>query len=554
VTEYAAAAQGSVRVVVTDLGSATPISGATVVAEDGSSLVTGGDGSATFSNLTAAMHDISVFATGHSYVSVLQTSATDLLIPLKPVPNPGVFNGVLTGADFNNVSDPTGTLHLFIAGPSIGGNLIDLSLATLLGPGRMLPITLGTGTTYNIPDLPGGIDLGLSATMFGPGSGGQYVIEAAPGHRVLWSLGGNLVIGTVLQILGPLLSGGTGNLQMEIPQILTGLLPLVGKLESGVTSGVPVMPGEMQSLAYGTSPQPALELNTLMRLKLNVKTPVLPSYQDDTGATVPFDGVVILGGALAPTQGLVPLGLTAGVDKESATGAMTPDGLTDPATMGAQEQQLPLSLAARHGGLETAPWAYVTLGASLESLFGSFGSSGSSGSTGTILAGTIVYAPNKLTYNNAGKPDYTNPVDLSHPFIGTTVSGTSLTGSPIPVGAAFNPTTRAFTPPAAVSGATFHRLDIGKDGTGWSIYFPASMDGSGATPVSIPTPPGTYADPVTATGQSATLMSVSLGYPAPGAEGPETYDGVVQFDGIDLDDMTLETDSFSVRALPVTAN
>jgi hypothetical protein len=468
----------------------------------------------------------------------MQTGATDMLIPVRPAANPGSFAGTLAASDFNNVSNPLGTLHLDISGSSIGGNLIDLSLSTLLGPSQSMSLVLGPGASYGPFNIPEGIALGLNSNMFGPGAnGGQYGIEATPGYRALWSLGGNAVIGQVLSQLGAVLQNGTSGLSSEIPQILTAVLPLVGTLESGVTSGVPVSGAKTATLSYGTTPQPALQLDTLMRLHLSAKTPVLESYTDDSGNTVPFDGAVVLGGVLASPQGFVPLGLTAGVDDVNASGAMMPDGLTDPATPNGPEQELPLRISPRHGGVETAPWAYITLGASLSNLVGGLGGSTST-TTGTVLAGTVVFNPEVLKYNNGA----TTSVDLSHPFL------------PVPSGAAFNPAatsgTATFTPPSPVAGATFHRLDIGSDPNQWSIYFPASMDTASASPVSIPTPPAGLTSRATASGVTAVLQTVSLGYPPPGSDSPETYDGAIQFDGIDLDDLTLETDSFAVRALP----
>jgi hypothetical protein len=530
VTQYAAASSG-VRVVVVSLGYDTPVVGATVMAEDGTTQTTGTDGSVVFTSLTGSTHTISVFDTNYAYVTVMNTTATDMLIPMKPVMTPGSFSGTLAASDFNNVSNELGTLHLDISGASIGGNLIDLSLSTLLGPSQSVTISLGTATSYGPFNLPEGIALGLGPTMFGPGpNGGQYGIDAVPGYRALWSLGGNAVIGDVLQIIGPFLSGGTSGLSSDIPQILTAVLPLIGTLESGVTSGVAVTSNSSETLTYGTTPQPALELDTLMRLHLNANPPALESYTDDSGNTVPFDGAVVLSGVLDSPQGFVPLGVTAGVATASTS---TP---TTPGTLSA----MPLRMAPRHGGVETAPWAYITLGASLSSLVSGLGSS-SSGSTGTVLSGTVVFSPTVLKYNGGATTD----VDLSHPFL------------PIPTGAAFNPaatsSTATFTPPSPVTGATFHRLDIGSAPNQWSIYFPASLDSATATPVTIPTPPSGITNRATASGATAVLQSVSLGYPPPGNDAPETYDGAVQFDGVDLDDLTRETDSFAVRALPAPA-
>ncbi len=528
VVQYPAVANG-VRVVVIDQNTGSPVSGAVVEAENGTTATTGASGYVTFTSLTSAQHTLSVFDASYAYVTVMATTATDILIPLRPNPNPASFTGTLTSADFAMLSNELGTLHVDVSGASLPPNLIDTSVPALLGPSQSMTISLGTSTSYGPYNIPEGIALGLGPTMFGPGAaGGQYGITPTPGYRALWSLGGNAVIGDVLQVIGPFLSGGMGSASQELPTILTASLPIVGTLESGVTSGVPVTPGEVAMLTYGTSPQPALENDTLLRLHTSVKTAVLESYTDDTGASTALDCELVLGGVLAPTQGFVPLGLTSGVDEVNASGAMMPDGLTDPATTGAPEQELPLRLAPRHGGLETAPWAYVTLAATMANLSGET-------STGTIVAGTVVFQPTTLEYNEGA----TTPVDLSHPFL------------PIPSGASFG--VGLFTPPAPVAGATFHRLDIGSGTSQWLVYFPASLDSAAATAIPLPTPPVGFANRATMAGATATLNTVSLGYPPPGTTTLETYDGAVRFDGVDLDDLSLETDSFTVRVLPAAS-
>ena len=45
-------------------------------------------------------------------------------------------------------------------------------------------------------------------------------------------------------------------------------------------------------------------------------------------------------------------------------------------------------------------------------------------------------------------------------------------------------------------------------------------------------------------------LTTRLGYDLPDESGLETYYGAVRFDGVDLDDLTLETDAFVVRQLP----
>jgi hypothetical protein len=546
VIEYMAAPASSVRVVVVSRATDTPVSNAVVVAEDGTSLTTGADGSATFTGLQGAVHDVSVFATGYAYVTILHTAATDILVPLPPAPNPGVFSGTLTPADFDNLSIPTGTLHVFMSAASFGGNLFDLaSSGSLQGPGQPVNITIG-GMQGEAP-LPEGMALGLADTMFGPDGGGQFSIQAVPGGRALWSLGGNLRIQDVLMDYDP-------NSGSSLTPLLA-MAPLIGELESGVTAGVRVTPGEMASLSLESGARPALALDTLLRLHVDAKTAVLPNYVDDAGDTVPLDGALVIGGALDPVEGFTPLGLTWGENKAASMGTTSPNAVTDPFTPGALPQHVLLRLAPRHGGLETAPWAFLTVVASLEGLLEAITPAQPvcvtcSGTTQPqmVLAASVSFSPSSLAYTVGGTPGGETPVDLSRPMLGTTWNGTALSGSPIPVGAAFDAAARNFTPPAPLPGAAFHRLDLGDGAARWFIYFPASLDAPMAAPIALPTPRTGFDDRATG---PARIISVSLGYPPPGRQTPITYDEVVKFGDYALDDLTLETDSFSVRELPV---
>jgi hypothetical protein len=539
VYQYAAPTTGVRVTVVAEGPSLTPavadegpVAGATVALDDATPQTTDAQGSTTFDVATGA-HTISVFAHGFSYVTVVNTTATDLLIPVKAAPHPGEFKGQLKDTDFNNVSNPNGTLHLDITGSSIGGNLIDLSLASLLGPSQPITVSLGTGTPYGPFNLPEGIALGLGAQMFGESGGGHYGAVAAPGYRALWSLGGNAVIGDVLKAIGPVLNGGGGSIGDQIPTILTALLPIIGSLESAVTTGIKVAPDDMKTLSAGGA-QPSLKLDTLQRIHLLAKTPHLPSYQKDDGATMAtYDGAIVIGGTLASPQGLVPLGLTAGVDQ-------TPlDQQTDAVGTGGAAGKLPLRVAPRHGGLENAPWAFITLGASLKDLVGGFG--GAAGDQGIVLSGNVsIYqkgttTPYTLKYNGGANTE----IDLSDDFLGVPNKPTIAD--------------RTVTFASDVSGAAFSRLDVGSDADQWAIYYP-----TGTNSVTIPTPPTGFDDRWTGTPAGGTapaslpgmnLQTVSLGNAIPGGTAKADYNSMWQFDGVDAADMTLEIDKFSLRAV-----
>jgi hypothetical protein len=515
------------RVVVVSDGATTttqdetPLAEATVVIDDQSPPAkTGADGTVTFAN-TPGKHTISVFLAGYSYVTVVNTAATDVLIPLKPTPRPGEFRGQLKETDFNNVSNPNGTLHLDVTGASIGGNLIDTSLSQLFGPTQPVTILLGTQMPYGPYNLPEGFAIGLGAQMFGEDGGGHYGAVAAPGLRALWSFGGNAVIGDVLKVIGPSLNDPNAGVD-QLPTLVTALLPIVGSLESAVTAGVVVQPGDQKALSSGGA-QPSLKLDSLQRIHLQVSTPRLPSYVNDTGGTTFYDAEAIVGGVFAGSQGFVPLGVTAGVDRGGPVATNLPDHITDALGTNGQAGKLPLRVAPRHGGVEDAPWAFVTLGASLADFAHAIGSDAREG---LVLSGNVsrfqkgTNTPYTLTYNGGANTS----VDLSDAFLP-------------PPGVA-HITDRTLTS-TDVPGASLLRIDVGSDSDRWLIYFPP-----GTTRVEVPAVPESFDDRWVGTTSppGVTLEAVSLGY-QPGL----TYDGVWKFDGTAAADLSMETDRFSVR-------
>jgi hypothetical protein len=511
VTEYAPASD--LRVVVASDGAA--IADATVVV-DGALQTTNADGIAAFPAASGA-HTVSVFKSGYAYVTVVGTTATDLLIPLTSAPHPGTFKGQFKFTDFNNLAYPTGTLHLDVTGASLGGNLIDASLSSLLGPPQAMTISLGTGTPYGPFQVPEGIALGLGIQMFGDaGGGGRYGAVASPGYRALWSIGGNAVIGDVLKAIGPLLDNNGGPLSLRLPTVLIALTPIISTLESAVTTGLNVKPDEPRALSFGGA-QPSLKLDTLPRLHLHVKTAHLPSFVRDDGTTGAYDAVVVLGGALKSPEGFVPLGVSAGIDSYPL------DQITDGIPSVVMAGEVWLRLAPRHGGLEHSPWAFLTLGSSLKDLLGE------SPGQGLVLSGNIRLAPkgSATPYELKYDSGQATIVDATDDFLGVPDRPTLVD--------------RTVSFAAAVPGATFHRLDVGGADARWSLYFPA-----GTLSVSVPTVPAGFDDRWVGT-PSLSVKSVSLGSPLPGETAPITYDRVWQFDGTEADDLSLVMDRFSVR-------
>jgi hypothetical protein len=521
-----AASVADLRVVVIDQDSSAPLAGVTVVVQGGESKATTSDGSVTF-NTAASLHTVSVFDANHRYVTVVGTSASDLLIALPSKPHRAKYSDKSLATDFKNLSNLNGTSHVLCAGASLHGNLIDADLLTMLGWNSVpMTIALGTGTPYGPYDVPEGVVDGLGATIFNTDS--RYSIEVPPSPHDLWSIGGNAVIGDVLRIIGPILNGNGTSTDEMLDMILPALLPLIGVLESGVYPAVVPSANQMVSLSAGNGGGPLVP-DTLPRLRVNLHLPTMGTFVDTQGTTQHLDAVLVEGGPWSPITGFVPQGMTFGIDQISTAGGLTPDGLVDPVGSGA-EGQLPLRLAPRHGGLEHSPWGLLamasnsagvlandlcmptffplTQGASIPSDFG--------------LTARVVH-PAAIPYNEGAVNDLTIPPFLDVP------------GLPERSG-------RTVTLPAAVTsttGAVVNRLDVGTPESGWILYFP-----SGTTTLSVPSVPSGFTDPYDPMG-AVVLTATSLGVaPAP------TYDALVQFDGVDLDDFSSVTDGFSLREVP----
>lgn len=517
VVTFAAAPENTLRVTVADRFAGTPITDATVVDGQGNTLTAAGDGTYTETVSTASLHTFTAYREGYSYVTVVDTSATDVFLPLKPEAAPGTFTGTLADTDFNNLSTPTGTVHIAFGGASIPGNAIDLPLAALLGGPASTNINLG-GTSATTAALPQGLVLGLGPTMFK----GSSSVEAAPGVRALWTLGGNLLVQTMLDVLATQ-KGQTP----DLAQMLIGLAPSLGQLESGVTGGLSVTSGKADVLSTGGGGQgsTSLTLETLLRLHLSAALPELPSwYQSNDLPGAPsgqLDGAVVLGGVLAEPQGFVPLGI-AGAPNDTLNNM--PNMVAG--FMGGPDGSIPLRMAPRSGGLEGFPYMAVALAVDMAGLNEALNGAASS----VTLSGTVLL-PGELAYAHEAVTTLTSP-----PFLG------------LPAQPTFSVATRQLSLPVTdVPGVAFHRLEIGTAPNEWEVYFPP-----GETVVQIPSPP--LADPLQSGAGAPVLQlaSVTLGLNGDGSGATYTYDDVVGFQtpGPTLDDLTLQIDSFSIEGVP----
>ena len=395
VTTYAAATD-PLRVVVVDAHTKKPVAGAFVVIGSGpwttdTKKTTDASGVAIFANAGASPRDVHAFAADHNYASYIGVGGADLLITLQPyvaLSNRSGFKGTITSADFATLNQKDQIVHLAFFGSGVANSILDFSLDTLVGPLRHVVIKLAGDHPV---DLPSGLVIGVGDDLFNTG---DYTMYAEPGKRILWGLGGNVEFAAVLKAAGPLLSGGTANI--DVGALLPQLLPLLGKLQAGSVVGVEAGPNAATP-TFETKP---VALNTPLRLRATVKSPDLPTVD---GKYV--DGVIALAGAAAYPMGFVPLGLTAGLShKDTTTGpntAKVDDPSCDPkGTVACNTSNLPFQLAATNNGMEGNPYGVVLLALN-------FGGLTPGATTGIAVSG-IVKLQSEIKYT---------PTDATPPII-----------------------------------------------------------------------------------------------------------------------------------------
>jgi hypothetical protein len=390
------------------------------------------------------------------------------------------LSGKMTARHFDNLQDVKGTVHVAVAGPAIHGSLDELDVSTLFGELVETTIDLG-GSTRTTTGIPEGVSLGLAENMFK----GDFAVNVDPGIRTLWNVGGNVVLSDVLGALSQAAKDDDVTLldaDIDYGAALSALLPVLGRLQAGALPFQPVTePGGLDGLKLGT----------LLRLQARVKTPDLVPYQLH-GESVRPDIALIVGGVHEQTQGFVPRGFSAGVDKNE-------NGKVDAIMGNTDEGEVALRIAPSSNGLEESPTQVVALAGRLDRLFSS------DPSVPRILSASVA-RPGPLLFKNNATNSVTLPSVLSVPD-NVQLSDTSFTQS-------------------GVAGATLHRLDIGD----WSVYFPALANTVDLTGVPM--------------SEKVSLHSMRLGLKS-GVD----YQSLIRFDGDDIDDLSEVMDSFSIRSL-----
>jgi hypothetical protein len=473
------------RVIVIDELSGRPIPGA-VVAIGGTTVATDALGVASFASLTPGTPEtVSVFEPAHDYVTVVNITRDDMLIPIRRNADQawGGFQGKFT----NLPSDAS--LHIGMAGTSMPGSFVDLSFSQLVGPDSPTIWNLGGQNTCS--DIPSGVVVGMGGTApfkgtFGVvGSAGvcsdEATIEAGLcGTRSAWALMGDIPIFELN------LSQIANFTDIGAIPVLVPVLPATSRFDSqvkrdvsfglanGATENFPACNEPTKSGGWSSTPIPNypdftnsaafpsedLAPQIPLAFRTFVDVPKLPQVQVN-GTPQYLEGAILLGGSIVPSRGVVPLGLTSALgstDEYRTNGFLIGDS--------GQNGVIKLHMAPNSGGVEGCEYGVVVMALSTSQL--------AQNSAASSVSALIAFE-DKLTFEGAPDPS----VDISFP-------GGFL---PIPQGASYDYRGSTFTPPEpGIAGAAFYRVAFfDNSGLRWLVYFASGT-------VNVPSPPLGTAD------------------------------------------------------------
>ena len=482
VTNFPNVPQGSARVVVVADDDGLPVGDAQVILEAGgtNTETTAGTGAASF-NVAGEIQSVTVVKDGWQLVTVLRPGTNDIFVPLPRIPDRTVAGGFRGAVDISATKREQ--IRLGLAGPAIPSNLLDFGLDALIGdmvPTRIEASELGLDDTYN---LPGGLMLGLGSKTFtadgtgircqgfepGPNDLGCFLARSPKGPSAGWVLAGQLKLNQVTSIANELSGAiGGGGDALPIGSILTAVLPLLRSLNHGVnasvfTNEVPKVnkPGQDGNCAdptlagYDNRCQANFSSYDRADIKASAKLNVLSSVSVPRLPALPGEGsrcaagAVLFAGASLPGRGLVPLGITAGLDTLEdnqqpdcvVAGVKKPFGDNSPDL---PDGQLPLAMAPPHSGIEGSQLFLLLLALDPDSI--------ASETNGGFQLSALVKRGDRVAANE-------------------TISGNFL-----PFPQATVERVGSVRIPAQQSAAVMTRVELQRGGDTWLVYAPASLE------------------------------------------------------------------------------
>jgi len=425
------------RVLVVDSRTGAAINGA-VVNRGAESATTDASGVATFSH-NAAAQTLSIFANGYNYLTIVATTASDVLAPLSPARGGSGIGGFKGGFDLSG-AHTTGDITIGLAGASLDPELANLDLQTLLGDSFNTQINI-PGIFQGAFPLPGGLVLYGTVFGFPLNLKNTYFARTPGGLKVGWSFGGlingqdaiGLVGGGDAASILPTVLGFFEGFDHGVRPIDVTERPLVADSRDidGDGNTTELVPDYDSFNSYEMAP------NVRQRLRTSVQ---VGDFNQPDGAFA-----ILVGGVVNQGIGFVPLGINVSQDDNG-------DGTPDLAQ---------LKMAPPHSGLSAGDYQIVAI----------------TFDPGQVSAGldSGIDLPDDISVVLWGGRSIPTDLTFNHAFL------------PIPTGQWAGPN-RQFTG-GGVADADFYRVTFVGDDASWDVWFPADGDG-----FVLPTPPEGYSD------------------------------------------------------------
>lgn len=527
VNVYAAPTLGQ-RIVVLDLATGEPLEGVDVTATTvgvPAPGTTNADGVAEFA---AAADAVSAFPDTHQWHTVM-APPSDVIIYTARLPDDTRVAGVKGRFNFDSVHT-TGDIKLGLAGTAISSSVTDLNVATLVGEIADYNVEIEnlTDPGGQLVPLPSGLVIGLGDQEIK----GDYVTFGNPGKNIAWAIGGQVALAKI----GPIISNITASDEVNIGSVLSGVLPFFATFDHAIISDLdlvegtrPTAPADGSPVPFGEWPFPEREIvpNTLLSQSVTYTMPDLPcvpggvsgaSCTAPAGAVSPFaTGAILLSGVVVPGVGLIPLGLTAGLDDPDSEDAQDDvDGRLDSNVEGGPAKgEAIIDYAPPHDGLEGNLFVSVAIALDLNAVSGT--------DTSGFGASIITHVSRKFSADNAF------PQDFLQAQGGTFTPGAN--GS--------------FAHEATGTGADFYRVNFDDgDEREWNVWF--ADDGVTFDPGDFHT--NTAEAGARFANADVQAFTLGTGYELISSTAPSTYDDLFGFDGANLDNLLYYLGAWSSEA------